>query len=493
MFAVKEIPDKKFCIPEAECTATTEGYYFIEKTYSSGNTRKYCISCPENCNTCNDNIDCLTCYNSFSTFNAGTKTCDCGVANCRYCVNSACEVCTNDTDLVQITRAGVYTCEAPSGLASNCNSGYGIDTSVVLAPGESTVCRQCSNEDCNSCFSDYTICDDCVAGEVPFNWSEHPDPAQSSNPVSCEPSGTPKTFYFFNSAIATFERCQTPPQAACETCTALDVCTSCDPAYVHVGSSCVTPGALSCRSPEVLSSVSSNCENCSTDYSNQEVAEPGLCSAAKSFEVTDVTESNFHDKSRNYKFTSDYFNEDFPLTEEIVNNNFQFALNEGTITAVNLISIDTVSVEFDNFSDDLQLTVSLKNATLVETFISETQSDAIKILIDNSFTFDIENFTTYNEEVLAATATTGKVLGNSNLITEKSGIAISIFTIFANVRISGAMLKAIQIIILFDKMRFVNVEFGGLMGYFLDVIFKAFDSSVLKRDNYTDSTISNYN
>jgi hypothetical protein len=42
-------------------------------------------------------------------------------------------------------------------------------------------------------------------------------------------------------------------------------------------------------------------------------------------------------------------------------------------------------------------------------------------------------------------------------------------------------------------MRFINVEFKGLIGYFLDIIFKAFDSSVLPRDYYPDSTVPKYN
>jgi hypothetical protein len=94
-----------------------------------------------------------------------------------------------------------------------------------------------------------------------------------------------------------------------------------------------------------------------------------------------------------------------------------------------------------------------------------------RILIEESFSFPVQNLTDYSEELIGLTETTGFVVGNSNLVTEKVSIAVSIFTIFANVKISGSMMKALQIIILFDKMRFINVDFTGLMGYFLNVVF----------------------
>jgi hypothetical protein len=168
-----------------------------------------------------------------------------------------------------------------------------------------------------------------------------------------------------------------------------------------------------------------------------------MCSTAKTWIVTEATESNFNQKERLYKFTSDHFDEFEPLTQAILDNNFQFSLNAGTLNSVEINSADTAKITFDSFEDDMEVTISVRNATLRETFISATQSDAIKILIDESYTFSIENPVVFSEGVVAATKTTGQVIGSSNMVTEKSGIAVSILTIFANVRISGAMLKAI--------------------------------------------------
>jgi hypothetical protein len=185
-----------------------------------------------------------------------------------------------------------------------------------------------------------------------------------------------------------FERCQINPAAGCIACSAQDVCTGCDtPTYTLVGAACVLPSALSCRAPEVLRPSTSICENCSTKYVELESTDAGMCSTAKAFTITEATESNFNQKERLYKFASDHFDQFDPLTQEILDNNFEFALNVGTLNSVEFNSVDTAKITFDSFEDGMEVTISVKNATIRETFISSTQSDAIKLLIDNSFTF----------------------------------------------------------------------------------------------------------
>lgn len=56
------------------------------------------------------------------------------------------------------------------------------------------------------------------------------------------------------------------------------------------------------------------------------------------------------------------------------------------------------------------------------------------------------------------------------------------------------MVKAIQIIVLFDKLRLVNVNFeDGLLGYFLKKVFSAFDSNLIHVDDYTTTAKPGHN
>lgn len=92
----------------------------------------------------------------------------------------------------------------------------------------------------------------------------------------------------------------------------------------------------------------------------------------------------------------------------------------------------------------------------------------------------------YSPEVTEAVETAGKITGQAQSIAEKSAISVAILAILFNVRFSESLVKAIQIIVLFDKLRLVNVNFndGGILGYFLEEVFSAFDSSWVKTDDY---------
>lgn len=76
-----------------------------------------------------------------------------------------------------------------------------------------------------------------------------------------------------------------------------------------------------------------------------------------------------------------------------------------------------VELSFSEFRKDMNITFSLKNATLTETFRSETNSDLLKGLIQSSHTFKIKNFTWLSESVLNATTSTGNSVGAASSVT----------------------------------------------------------------------------
>lgn len=97
----------------------------------------------------------------------------------------------------------------------------------------------------------------------------------------------------------------------------------------------------------------------------------------------------------------------------------------------------------------------------------------------------ISNSTDFSTEIVNAVEKTGEIVGQAQNIAEKSGISIALFAILFNIRFSEPLVKAIQIIVLFDKLRLVNVNFdGGLLGYFLEKVFSAFEENFIKTDDY---------
>jgi hypothetical protein len=134
------------CVPDAECTNTSEQVYFEEVTYANlipPQTKKYCTSCPTNCLTCDENNDCVTCTSTtYANFNAADKRCNCIVPNCRNCTNSECDICDSGRRK-HIDDLNVVTC--PQGLNSNqgCIEGYGRILGEVVPPLYSPTCRPC--------------------------------------------------------------------------------------------------------------------------------------------------------------------------------------------------------------------------------------------------------------------------------------------------------------------------------------------------------------
>lgn len=145
----------------------------------------------------------------------------------------------------------------------------------------------------------------------------------------------------------------------------------------------------------------------------------------------------------------------------------------------------------------MKLQVSLIDATLEKTIISTTQSIAVKILKFKSKEdldiFPIENLFPYSVSLSNAISTTGKSLGIISKIANFIGIGSILFGAAANLDISTNMIKAIQFILLFDKLRLINVQYENLLGDFMNAIYKDFQTKLIQTDDYEETSILKYN
>lgn len=132
----------------------------------------------------------------------------------------------------------------------------------------------------------------------------------------------------------------------------------------------------------------------------------------------------------------------------------------------------------------MKITFTLKNSTLTETYRSETDSDMLKGLIQNQHTFEIQNFTLISEKILNTTASAGNTFGAASSITSQIGTGGILLGTIVNVGVSGTIIKALQFILLFDKLRFINVKLDNLLGIFMDAIYKAFNVNLIDVDDY---------
>jgi hypothetical protein len=67
------------------------------------------------------------------------------------------------------------------------------------------------------------------------------------------------------------------------------------------------------------------------------------------------------------------------------------------------------------------------------------------------------------------------------------GTGAVIIGTLVNVDISGSMMKAIQFILLFDKLRLINVYYDNLLGVFMESIVEAFKARLINIDDFEDS------
>lgn len=135
----------------------------------------------------------------------------------------------------------------------------------------------------------------------------------------------------------------------------------------------------------------------------------------------------------------------------------------------------------------MKVAFTLKNATLEETYVDPTNSTPIKVLIANQHTFKIENFTIYDEAVLNATASAGSGVGTASSITSTFGSSAVVLGTVLNLDMSGSMIKALQFILLFDKLRLINVKLDNLLGTFMTAIYEAFKVNLINVDDYEET------
>ena len=55
------------------------------------------------------------------------------------------------------------------------------------------------------------------------------------------------------------------------------------------------------------------------------------------------------------------------------------------------------------------------------------------------------------------------------------------------------MMKAIQFILLFDKLRLLNVQYENLLGEFMDSIYSAFKARIINIDDYESNARLKWN
>lgn len=154
------------CIPEADCNVNSPQVYYEEKTYDYLDpplTKKFCTSCPQNCEACDSNNDCLSCINdTYANFNSKKKKCFCEIQNCRNCTLSDCDICKGKY-LKHIT-SGTITCQ--SGPSSGCINGYGLISGEVVPKTFTKSCLPCTVTNCKLCGNDHTVCTECSAGLI---------------------------------------------------------------------------------------------------------------------------------------------------------------------------------------------------------------------------------------------------------------------------------------------------------------------------------------
>ena len=145
--------------------------FFEERSYLGGSiTKKFCTNCPTNCETCNDNNECLTCTSTtYANFDAATSRCNCIVPNCRNCTLSECEIC-DGTMFKHIDALNDITCQEGFEGNSGCIEGYGRILGEVVTPTYTPSCVPCSLLNCRFCAADNNVCTACFDPmEIRFN------------------------------------------------------------------------------------------------------------------------------------------------------------------------------------------------------------------------------------------------------------------------------------------------------------------------------------
>lgn len=415
------------CIQDSECVDGLPQIFFFEKNFN-GILRKFCTSCPENCQTCDKNLTCGSCTSSNSFLNDISK-CQCKVQNCKNCTQEACEICSQGF-YKHVEKTGDVTCRS-----QNCDPGFALDPNETPPPNYSPVCRPCSVEGCSDCSNNFYSCDACFQ-----DYDLQIDKSCLSNIPLIPPSSKESE---------------------------LEV--------------------VSCRSPFVLDLELNQCLDCSK-VSLTEKKEV-VCSMAKNFTFFDISDKKqINEKNRVYEIKID--NKSF-ISEEEFNNSFEIETIPDLVKFEFKFEKDNkIKVKFNKFVQNQEIKFILKNSTLEENFINKTSSISKNILINRSkiHKFPIKNSSFYTEEFLEKSSWVGKILGSILKFTTTEGVSIVITTLAFNLKISGSVTRAIQFIYLFEKLRFVNHDFKNLLGVLMKAFYEAYSVKYFKEENLNETS-----
>ena len=269
----------KTCNPLSTCTSCLANYILFSNT---------CVQCSvPNCQGCDSNGKCLACNAGFILFNGVCS--NCSVSNCAYCGSdpTVCVYCSNGYYLTPngtCYPGTVQSCVVPWGNTS-CTA---CDTGFLLA---SNACYQCSGKNCLTCssnnicsqcgvqyFLQNNLCSKCIANcdscfdqstcslcSTGYYLSSSTQCSRcsvnncqtcNSNPTKCDQC---LAQFFLSGDKLTCSTCSDPN---CLTCSTAAVCTACNAGYYLNQSSCVACAQTNCAS----CSSAAKCDQCKTNY-----------------------------------------------------------------------------------------------------------------------------------------------------------------------------------------------------------------------------------
>lgn len=113
-----------------------------------------------------------------------------------------------------------------------------------------------------------------------------------------------------------------------------------------------------------------------------------MCSPfAKPYDIIPIPPLSYIDKKRVYRISSEHFPEnpgegDIEMSQAVIDNNFQVDITPpATNFQLNYIGSNLIELYFSEFRNNMKITFSLKNATLRENYVTDLDSDPVKVLI----------------------------------------------------------------------------------------------------------------
>jgi hypothetical protein len=502
-----------YCLADGTCDSNFAAAYLHNSVEMASGTTHYCNACPWSCTVgCDSNDNCVNDCSSepYKTLTAA-PSCECSANDCLACDATACDQCQTGHKLHYENQEGtLYNCLDMSSATpgNNCLDGHGLD---LLASPEA--CRVCFNLNCPDCDSDYSACSVCIIGSAILDLNLHP--INPTNSVSCELTSSVIPSFLYNPITDVFDPCP----SNCLTCSSTTLCTECTEETILTPSGtclvCVAPEyklpsdtcGYPCRAPLFYEPDTSDCWDCSNDYDQISAQIPTFCSFLYDFGISDQSSGS----SSSFEFTifesldqANIFEIEGEGLDALIENNFLIT-TEPTVEFTTSSQPDSKTIDF-TFETERPTSISfaLKNATLEETFISETSSLPLKVLKNTTVSFNLpqqdqgnpQNENQQNKEYEPSTPQ--EVLVKSGAFISFGAMLVGVTVVLplslANFDLTGTFFRSIQIISLFEKIRQINVDLSGsLLGYFLDQVSSLFDNEFLKKHDYEVVARPNYN